>query len=98
KLPRAGWEPIAEDDRHYYSGWGVPRRVPAGRALAHNHILHTVGMRNGTNGFRCFTWPKGKVPSEVKLWKCGWSGLPHVSAVPEQRCIIRQQLWRTRDV
>ena len=60
-------------------GSGVPRKVPAGRVLAHNHVWHTVDFPNGANGFRCWTWPKGKVPRGFKRCGCGWAGLPHVA-------------------
>jgi hypothetical protein len=60
-----------------YCGAGVPRKVPEGRVLAHSHVRHTVDQENGERGFRCWTWPKDKVPSNFKLCKCGWSGLPH---------------------
>jgi hypothetical protein len=61
--------------------------------LAHNHIAHTTGMGSGINGFRCWTWPKGKVPRGFKHCNCGWSGLPHV-ATPGQRCITVAKLLR----
>jgi hypothetical protein len=58
----------------------VPRKVPAGRVLAHNHIKHTTIMGHGVNGFRCWSWPKGQVPRDFKECRCGWSGLPHVAS------------------
>jgi hypothetical protein len=58
-------------------GQGMPRKVPEGRVLAHNLVMHTIDMPHGRNGFRCWTWPKDKVPRDFKRCKCGWSGLPH---------------------
>jgi hypothetical protein len=65
-----------------FRGWSggigrIPRKVPEGRVLAHNHVMHTKGMPHGLNGFRCFTWPKGKQPRHFVRCPCGWSGLPH---------------------
>ena len=62
-----------------YIGSGVPRKVPEGRVLAHNHVQHSIGMRPGVNGFRCWTWPKESVPPHFVNCPCGWSGLPHVA-------------------
>jgi hypothetical protein len=65
------------DGQRYYNKRGVPRKIPAGRVLAHNRVRHTVDMPNGRNVFRCWTWPQGKVPGNFKRCKCGWSSLPH---------------------
>ena len=81
-----------ETDRRYYNGWGIPRFVPEGRVLAHNHIMHTGKMQNGVNGFRCWTWPQDKVPSNFKPCQCGWSGLPHVAMYPDVACISNKEL------
>ena len=69
----------AMSDDQRYCGAGIPRKVPTGRVLAHNCVQHTPFMMNGQNGFRCWTWPKGKVPSGFVKCPCGWSGLPHVA-------------------
>jgi hypothetical protein len=63
--------------RRFYNRFGVPRTIPAGRVLAHNHIRHTVDTPHGLNGFRCWTWPQGEVPRNFMHCECGWSGLPH---------------------
>jgi hypothetical protein len=60
--------------RYYRGGARVPRSVPAGRFLAHNHIQHTTDMPHGMNGFRCWTLTK---PTGLVKCKCGWAGLPH---------------------
>ena len=31
---------------------GVPRKVPQGKFIWHNHVQHCVGMSHGLNGFR----------------------------------------------
>jgi hypothetical protein len=63
--------------RYYTGGLNVPRKIPPGRVLDHNHIRHTIRTPHGWRGFRCWTWPKGKVPRNFRRCKCGWSGLPH---------------------
>jgi len=63
--------------RYFNKPGNLPRKVPVGRVLAHNHVMHTSGMGHGINGFRCWSWPKGKVPRNFGKCKCGWSGLPH---------------------
>lgn len=60
-----------------YCGRGTPRKVPAGRVLAHNWVRHTVDMPHGINGFRCWTWAKGTQPRHFLRCNCGWAGLPH---------------------
>jgi hypothetical protein len=58
-----------------YFGFGLPRSKPQrGRVLVHNHVMHTIDMSNGVNGFRC--WTQKKAPDLVQC-RCGWSGLPH---------------------
>jgi hypothetical protein len=51
----------------------VPHSVAEERVLAHNHIQHTIDMPCGVNGFRSWTWPKGKQPRDLlarRLWLC----------------------------
>lgn len=88
------------DGSRYYASFVMPRKISTGRVLAHNRVRHTVDMPNGRNGFRCWTWPQGKVPRNFKLCKCGWSGLPHYRlrfVSPREdaqgdRCITKSQL------
>jgi hypothetical protein len=54
----------------------VPKSVPAGRYLAHNHVQHTVDATPGVNGFRAWTEPKPVRGGYAKC-DCGWSGLRH---------------------
>jgi hypothetical protein len=63
----------------YVRGLTVPRTIPPGRVLAHNHIQHTSNTVCGVNGFRAWTWPKENVPRNFVKCPCGWSGLPHVA-------------------
>jgi hypothetical protein len=67
-----------------YVGRGVPRSVPKGRVLNHNHVRHTIDMPCGVNGFRAFTSLE-PLPN-FKPCKCGWSGLPHYSRSPDYKC------------
>ena len=53
----------------------VPKKVRAGHVLCHNHILHTVDMPPGVNGFRA--WFDKDPPDHFAQCPCGWSGLPH---------------------
>jgi hypothetical protein len=59
----------------YVRVFTIPRSIPAGRVLAHNHIKHTVNTPQGWRGFRAWT-EKAPPPGWVKC-ECGWSGLPH---------------------
>jgi hypothetical protein len=63
-------------------GWrrisaSMPRTIPKGRVLAHNHIMHTAWMPNGLNGFPCWTMPEDNIHKSFVPCPCGWSGLPH---------------------
>jgi hypothetical protein len=62
-----------------YVGRFVPRKIPAGRVLAHNHVAHAIDTPPGERGFRAWTWPEGEVPPHFKPCACGWSGLSHVA-------------------
>src|SRR5262245_57480673 len=59
----------------YVRGGTVPRTIPPGRVLMHNHVQHTVDMSCGLNGFRC--WTDDKPPRGFVRCKCGYAGLPH---------------------
>jgi hypothetical protein len=62
----------------YVAGDTVPKSVKAGRKLMHNHIIHTVDMPCGVNGFRA--WTDTKVTAGFVKCNCGWPGLPHYAA------------------
>jgi hypothetical protein len=66
-------------DRHSACPLGkVPTKIKPGRVLYHNHVMHTVSMGNGHNGFRCWTQPASRSILEgYAECPCGWSGLPH---------------------
>ncbi len=53
----------------------VPRKLPKGRVLVHNHIAHTKDMPSGVKGFRF--WTQKAEPERLVLCKCGWQGLTH---------------------
>lgn len=58
-------------------GNSVPRIIPEGRVLHHNHVQHESETPCGQNGFRAWTSPTpldGFVPCP-----CKWSGLPHLA-------------------
>lgn len=78
-------------DMRYCRNSAVPRSIPAGRILAHNHVQHTIDMPNGVNGFRC--WSQRNVPPNFKRCRCGWSGLPHYRLRGETK---RQDAQRDR--
>jgi elongation factor P hydroxylase len=60
----------------YVRGFTVPRTIPAGRVLVHNHIVQAHGVYTvcGWNGFRAWTQ---KPSRKLEPCKCGWSGLVH---------------------
>jgi hypothetical protein len=58
-------------------GRGVPRTIPEGRVLAHNHVAHGDNWPCGPNGFRWWTWPKENKPRWFVRCSCGWMDLPH---------------------
>jgi hypothetical protein len=86
-------------EMHYVGRW-VPKTIKPGRVLAHNHIMHTVDMPLGCNGFRAWTWAKAKakVPRNFKNCNCGWSSLPHVAA-GAFKCVSWEEIdgWTKRD-
>jgi hypothetical protein len=61
----------------YVRGFTVPRKIPKGRVLVHNHVI-PVGfhkwLHNGASGFRA--WTQKRDDSLVRCL-CGWSDLPH---------------------
>jgi len=62
-------------DKRYVRGFTVPKKIPAGRVLVHNHVKHKKNTPNGVSGFRAWT----QLPDAEGLagCDCGWSGLPH---------------------
>ena len=50
----------------------LPKAVPAGLALVHNHVK--PAKRQGTRGFRF--WLQ-RPNDRLEPCGCGWSGLPH---------------------
>ena len=58
----------------YVQPFTVPKEIPAGRVLVHNHVKHTTRTRSSVRGFRAWTQ---KLSDRLAPCKCGWSGLPH---------------------
>jgi hypothetical protein len=66
----------AKNDDRYVEAGTVPRNVPKGHVLMHNHVLHDADTPSGTNGFR--GWTASKPPPGFVRCHCGWAhGLPH---------------------
>ena len=65
------------DGMSYITTEALPRTIPNGCVLAHNHVWHTIDMTPGRNGFRAWTWPRGKKPRHFMRCNCGWAGLLH---------------------
>jgi hypothetical protein len=53
----------------YVNGGTVPKSIGPGRKLMHNHVIHTVDMPVGVNGFRA--WTDTKVPAGFIRCPCG---------------------------
>ena len=67
----------------YVDDGTVPRSVPKGRVLMHNHVLPDVDTPSGTNGF--LGWTEPEPPPGFVQCHCGWAhGLPHY-ALPMRR-------------
>jgi hypothetical protein len=77
------WAELEAQDVRYVSA--IPRSVPKGRALVHNHIPAKDDkgkyLKPGESNFRAWT----EKPNQKLLVRCdcGWSGLPHYR--PRQR-------------
>jgi hypothetical protein len=55
---------------------GLPRSVPKGRVLMHNHVLPDVDTPSGANGF--LGWIEPEPPPGFVQCHCGWAyGLAH---------------------
>lgn len=74
----------------------VPRKVPGGRFIWHNHVQHRVGMSHGFNGFR---YRNGLLPADYRVFMrchCGVTDLPHhsIRAAGPQKCVSQEQVLR----
>jgi hypothetical protein len=74
----------------------APRKIPPGRIIVHNHVMHTKDMSLGLNGFRAWTLPEIELTGGSGEWnlvvcKCGWMGLPHyrVKGLGSGKCVTR---------
>jgi hypothetical protein len=74
----------------------MPRTIPSGFFIWHNHIMHTNGMGHGMNGFRYRFEAKPVNYRQFMPCKCGWSGLPHYSirSFGPQKCFTTYQMLR----
>jgi hypothetical protein len=59
---------------HYCRELTIPRAIPTGNVLVHNHVRHAADTPCGINGFRA--WMQNP-DHGLERCKCGWSGLPH---------------------
>ena len=63
--------------------WAIPRVIPEGKILCHNHVRHEVNTMPGVNGFRAWLAPANE---HWLAWgydcPCGWSGLKHRRLYP----------------
>jgi len=49
----------------------IPTKIPPGRVIAHNNILHGPNWPTGPNGFRAWTWTASKEHADFVLCPCG---------------------------
>jgi hypothetical protein len=75
---------------------GLPRKVPEGKFIWHNHVQHSVGMSPGLNGFRCWN---GLLPIDYRQFErchCGWIDLPHYKrrGIGSGKCVSPEQIFR----
>jgi hypothetical protein len=72
--------------------FGVPRKVPKGRFIWHNHVQRSVGMSHGLNGFRCLPVDYRK----FERCRCGWIDLPHykIRGLGVAECVSPYQILR----
>jgi hypothetical protein len=69
-----------------------PHKLPKGRVLVHNHVMHTEFMHHGANGFRC--WTQNFERSLVRC-KCGWRGVEHyrVRGMGSDKCYTSAECY-----
>lgn len=68
--------PAKLNGMRYWNSASVPKRVPAGRVIVHNHVRRHKDQPHGAMGFRVWTEDAPAQRDLVKC-KCKWSGLPH---------------------
>jgi hypothetical protein len=59
----------------YLRSGTIPNKIPPGRVLMHNHVMHGPGWSCGINGFRA--WIADKPYKGFLLCPCGYAGLKH---------------------
>ena len=74
----------------------IPRKVPDGKFIWHNHVQHCVGMGDGVNGFRYRTELLPVNYREFMRCQCGVIDLPHYSIRRSgpQECVSAEQIFR----
>jgi hypothetical protein len=73
----------------------IPRKVPKGKFIWHNHVQHCVGMGHGVNGFRYRT---GLLPIDYHIFQrchCGVIDFPHYQIRGRDlKCVSVEQIYR----
>jgi hypothetical protein len=64
----------------YVRGFTVPKNIPQGRVLMHNHVIHGQYWPCGINGFRA--WTDIKPTPGFVLCPCGYADLKHYALEP----------------
>ena len=70
--PRAEWQRLRARRTR---GLTIPRSIPPGRVLMHNHVVHGPDWVCGLNGFRC--WTADARFADFEECPCGYGGLKH---------------------
>jgi hypothetical protein len=76
----------------------IPRKVPEGKFIWHNHVQHCVGMGHGLNGFR---YHSELLPIDYRNFErchCGVIDLPHykIRGLGSGKCVSPEQILRNR--
>jgi hypothetical protein len=74
----------------------IPRKMPKGKFIWHNHVQHCVGKPHGTNGFR---YRNGLLPINHRKFErcyCGVIELPHykIRGLGSGKCVSEEQVLR----
>ena len=78
----------------------IPRSVPKGKFIWHNHVAHCVGMGHGVNGFR---YRNGLLPVDYRKFErchCGVIDLPHykIRGIGSGKCVRASQIFPGLDL
>jgi hypothetical protein len=72
-------KPLSDGSR-YYANLVMPRKISAGRALAHNRVRHTLDMPNGRNGFSLLDVAARPSAAQLQTLQMRMVGLATLSA------------------